>query len=304
MVAEKREVSREDYLHERAMLGVKGKRRKRLRSQYMGLMGKISGVARKQRRLLRRVPYVSVVSKVIIYERIRELDRSRERLLTQMRYIRTTELPILEEEIARELREFRQKKRPPPPPKRILSRIRIRLYNLERKPTPTGMFQGLFIIDGIVDVETGLVDWEFWLTKQEIDIAKYHFIGYWKGLAKWRSSEQIDLTYFDSPEGIPYGTEMVKYKRSGQGVPYTKNVPAEFIAKAEALTIGELIVGESSVEPEPNLNPTPKNTGVFFVEAFAIDADGVVKWHEIRNKWIYHLSNDIVEKIRSELGIE
>jgi len=294
---EKREVSREEYYKELSSLGVKGARRKRLRSEYFRILGRISGIAREQRILIRRIPYVDIIERVIIGERVRELDRERERLVAQLYHIRTTELPILEEEIDREVREFRLKKRPPPPPPPLkLHRIKIRLYNEEKKPTPTGMFQGLFDIDAIIDPETELVDWTWWLTVEEINIAKYHFIGYFKGMAKWRRPDQVDLAYFDEPKGIPYEDKAVKYK-------YSKNVPTDFILKAEALTVGELIIGESSKAPEPNPEPSPENMGIFVERFMIIDADGVVKWDEIRNRWIWHPTDDIVKRVREELKI-
>jgi len=172
---------------------------------------------------------------------------------------------------------------------------------MERAPTPSGMFQGFFEIDGIIDPETELVDWDFWLTKEEIEIAKYHFIGFWKGMAKWRNPNQVTLAYFDDPKGIPHEAEPVSYKRSKQGTPYTKNIPDSFIAKAEALTIGELIVGESSKEPEPNPDPTSETMGVYFERTMIIDADGSIKWDEIRGKWIWHPTEAQVERVKEEL---
>ncbi|MBA7638146.1 hypothetical protein ES703_45799 [subsurface metagenome] len=290
-------VSREEYLRERAMLGVLGKRRKRLRSSYMSLMGQISGIAREQRVLMRRIPGASIVTRVIIGDRIRELERQRAGLLARMRRIRILELPLLEEQFRTELREFKQKIVPPPPPKPPkLHRIHIRLYNMERAPTPSGMFQGFFEIDGIIDPETSMVDFDWWLTKEEIDIAKYHFVGYWKGMAKWRSTDQVSLAYFDDPEGIPHEAEPVSYKRA-----YTKRIPESFIAKAEALTIGELIVGESSKEPEPNPDPTSDTMGVWFERVMIISKEGSIKWDELRQKWIYHPTEAEIERVKEEL---
>lgn len=296
-MAEKRIVTWAEWASERGRLGAKTLKRKRLRSEYMSLMGRISGLAREERRLIRRIPYADIIERVIIGTRVRTIASERIRLLTQMRYIRTTELPILEEDIARERREFARKiVPPPPPPPPKLYRIKIRLYNEERKPTPTGMFQGFFDVDALIDPETGLVDWDFWLTKQEINIAKYHFVGYFKGMAKWRTPNQITLAYFDEPTGIPYETESPKYK-------YSKNVPAEFVAKAEGLTVGELIVGESSKEPKPNPEPTAENMGVFVQRFMIIDAKGAIKWDEIRNKWAYHPTEDMVKRVKEELKI-
>jgi len=296
-LAEKRIVTWAEWATERGRLGAKALKRKRLRSEYMSLMGRISGLAREERRLIRRIPYADIIERVIIGTRLTTIASERTRLLTQMRHIRTTELPFLEEDIRTERREFARKIVPPPPPPPLkLHRIKVRLYNEERKPTPTGMFQGLFDVDAIIDPETGLVDWDWWLTKEEINIAKYHFVGYFKGMAKWRTPDQISLAYFDEPTGIPYETETPKYK-------YSKNVPIEFIAKAEALTVGELIIGESSVEPKPNPEPTPANMGVYSERFMIIDADGVIKWDEIRERWIWHPTDDMVKRVKEELKI-
>lgn len=302
MAAPKRIVSWEEWQREFSRLGVLGKRRKRLRSKYFSLLGQISGIAREQRTLIRRIPYAGIIARVIIGDRIRELDRKRAGLLTRMRRIRILELPLLEEQIRTELRYFKTKIRPPPPPKPPkLHRIHIRLYNMERAPTPSGMFQGFFEIDGIIDPETELVDFDWWLTKEEIEIAKYHFIGFWKGMAKWRSPRQVSLAYFDDPKGIPYEESLVSYRRSKTGIPYTKRIPDSYIIKAEALTIGELIVGESSKEPEPNPDPSSETMGVYFERTMIIDKDGAMKWDELRQKWIYKPTESQIERVKEEL---
>ncbi len=300
-------VSNEEYYRELSLLGVYGAKRKRLRSRYFSFLGQISGIAREQQTLLRRVPYASLINRVIIAERLRELDQKRAGILSRMRRIGNAELPLLEEQIRKELDYFHTKIKPPPkPPKARLHRIHIRVYNMERAPTPSGMFQGFFEIDGIVDPDTGLVDFGWWLTNDEIEIAKYHFLGYWKGFAKWRSPSQLGLAYFDDPEGIPDEESPVTYKRSMRGTslkgtPYTKNVPESFVAKAETLTVGELIVGESSKEPEPNPDPTSENMGVYFERTMIISADGMIKWDEIRAKWAYHPTEAQVEQVKEEL---
>ena len=296
-MAEKRVVTWAEWASERGRLGAKALKRKRLRSEYFSLMGRISGLARERTTLVRRIPYAGIIERVIIGDRIREIDREWERLLTQMRHIRTTQLVAIDEEIRRERREFALKIVPPPPPPPLkLHRIKIRLYNMERKPTPEGMFQGFFDVDAIIDPETGLVDWDWWLTKEEINIAKYHFVGYFKGMAKWRIPDQVSLAYFDEPTGVPYETERVKYK-------YSKRVPRDFIARAEALTVGELIIGESSVEPKPNPKPTPENMGIYSERFMIIDKYGVIKWDEMRSRWIWHPTDYMVKRVKEELKI-
>ncbi|GAH89573.1 unnamed protein product, partial [marine sediment metagenome] len=197
-----------------------------------------------------------------------------------------------------ELAYFKQKIKPPPvPPKPRLHRIHIRLYNYERAPTPSGSFQTFWEIDGVIDPETKLIDWDFFLTKEEIEICRYHMIGFYKGFAKWRSPNQLGLAYFDDPKGIAYEGEPVMYKRTHQGRPYTKNIPESFVAKAESLTVGELIVGESSKEPEPVSEPE----GCFFERAMIIGADGSIKWDEIRNKWVWKPTAEQIKRVKEEI---
>lgn len=202
-----------------------------------------------------------------------------------------------------------------------LYRIKIRLYNEERKPTPTGMFQGFFDIDALIDPVTELVNWDWWLTKEEIRIAKYHFVNYFKDityhynedLKRWKGfitdiEKQARLAYFDEPTGIPYAEERVKYGR------FHKKIPSDFIIKAQTLTVRELIVGESSVEPEPNPKPTAENMGVFAERFMVISADGVIKWDELRPKWeewegrrrpkrAWRPTTEMVKRVKEELGI-
>ncbi|MBA7695023.1 hypothetical protein ES703_103640 [subsurface metagenome] len=219
-----------------------------------------------------------------------------------MRRIRILALPLVEEQIKTELQYFKTKIKPPPPPKPPrLHRIHIRLYNHAREPTPSGSFQTFWEIDGIIDPETGLVDFGWWLTKEEIEICRYHMVGFFKGFAKWRSPSQLGLAYFDDPKGIAHEGEPVMYKRTKQGRPYTKNIPESFVAKAEALTVGELIVGESSKEPEPNPDISSETMGVYFERAMIIDKDGSIKWDELRQKWIYKPTEEQVERVKEEL---
>ena len=280
-------VSREEYFRELGRLSGKIRRRRRLRSEYFSLMA-----------------------------RIRWYPERREEFLARMRDIREI-LAELEASIELERAEIARKVIPPPPPKRVLSRIKVRIYNEERKPTPKGMFQTFWDVDAMIDPETGLVDWDYEfktlpedmkkLTRFEINLAKHHMIGYFKGMAKWRTPEQLSLAYFDSPEGIPYETEAVKYKRKvTTGEPYAKNIPIEAIRKAERLTVGELIVGISSVEPKPVKNPE-EEMGVFFQRAMIVtyEEEGAItiKWDEIINKYIWRPSKEIIEKIKKELRL-
>lgn len=302
-LSEKIRVSRSEFFRELGLVSGKVRRRKALRSEYFSHLGYLSGLAREIRRLeerRRRYPPISIIEKEIITRRLASIAKERGTHIFHLSRIRKI-LADLRDSLERERARIRLKVIPPPPPKRVLHRIKIRLYNMQRKPTPTGMFQGFFDVDALIDPETELVDWDFWLTKEEVNIAKYHFVGYFKGMAKWRAPDQVTLAYFDDPEGIPHTEETVRYKRTGQGVPYAKNVPPEFITRAEGLTVGELIVGESSVDPTPNPDPKPENMGVYVQKFMVIDADGVIKWHETREKWAWHPTEAMVTRVKEEL---
>jgi len=337
-LAEKIRVSRSEYFRELGLLSAKIRRRRRLRSEYYRIMRSIrtEGLTRsdyfrlmrrirtlldERRRLQARLAVITYIRRprewMELQGRILQIDREREQILQRMRYIRRERerrltrmsdireiLQQLEADIERERMQIARKIIPPPPPKKILARIKIRIYNEERKPTPEGMFQGFFEIDALIDPETELPDWNWWLTRREVEIAKYHMIGYFKGMAKWRTPEQLSLAYFDSPEEIPYAPDKVEYKRKKlTGEPYAKNVPPDFIRRAERLTVGELIVGESSKAPRPNPDPKPENMGVYFEDAYIIDENGLIKWHERRDRWIYHPTEEDVEKVRRELKL-
>lgn len=195
-----------------------------------------------------------------------------------------------------------------------LYRIKIRLYNEITGPrgSPVGMFQGWFDIDAILDPATGMPRWDWWLTREEISVAKYHFVGYFKGLAShynvrlkrmkgfiYDPDTEIGQAYQTSLDGIPYAERRVRYGE------FTKGILAEYIRKAEKMTISELIVGESSVKPKPNLKPTAENMGVFFQQAMIIGPDGTIKWQERRDRWIRPPpTEEQVKKVKEELKIE
>ena len=189
-----------------------------------------------------------------------------------------------------------------------LYRIKIRLYNEVEGPhgSPKGMFQGWFDLDAILDPETGMVRWDWWLTALELRMAKTHMVGYFKGMARWatRPEEHIGQAYLDEMLGIPDGERKATYARTAKGVPITKGIPSEFVRKAEQMTVADLIVGESSVEPKPNPNPEASNMGVFFQQAMIIKPDGTVKWQERRSRWVWHPTDDQVKKVKEELRIE
>jgi len=163
-----------------------------------------------------------------------------------------------------------------------LSRIKVRLYNMARTGrTPQGMFQGFFEIDALVDPITGEVDWSWWLTQEQLQEAKYHMVGYFKGMSKWNPPQQVLDSYLD-PTGIPGPREGVNYKRKANGETYTRNVPQEYVARAERMKMSELITGESSAEPKRSNSPR----GVNFDKVFIVGDDGQVRWQENRGREI------------------
>jgi len=224
-----------------------------------------------------------------------EYERARTAFLRQRRAVQRTIKDIREEEARLELKYSLLPK---------LHRIKIRLYNRERrKPTPEGMFQTFWEIDALIDPVTEEPEGDWWLTREEIEIAKYHMIGYFKGMAKWHPPGQLSMAYFTEDEGIPYEDEAVSYKRKRTGEPYAKRVPDDFIRRAERMTVRELILGVSSKTPEPNPEPSRENMGVFFEDAMIIDEFGVVKWQERRLRWIWHPTEEQIERVKRELGI-
>jgi len=188
-----------------------------------------------------------------------------------------------------------------PPPG--LYKIKIRIYNEEyRKPTPTGMFQGWFDIDARLDPATGLVDWDYHLTKTEVNICRYHFIGYWKGMSKWRKPGELSLSFFMDErikeKGIPYAELTPTYQRPYET--YAPGIPTTFIEKALKLTMKDLIIGESSVTPKPIIDPD-KELGIWFQKVMIIDSAGVIRWHEERSRWIWRPSKELITKVKEEL---
>jgi len=185
-----------------------------------------------------------------------------------------------------------------------LYKIKIRIYNQEyRKPTPQGMFQGWFDIDARLDPGTGLVDWDYHLTKTEIEICRYHFIGYWKGMAKWQTPERLQLSWYmdekTREKGIPTAELTPTYKRPYET--YAPNIPTTFIEKALKLTMKDLIIGESSVTPKAITNPD-RELGIFFQKVMIISAAGEIKWHEERMRQIWRPSPDLISRVKRQLG--
>ena len=112
--------------------------------------------------------------------------------------------------------------------------------------------------------------------------------------------------YFEretAEEGIPYREEPVSFKmKKRTGELYVKNVPYWWIERARRLTVEELVVGESSVEPREIVD-LEEEMGVYFEKAMIIDEGGEVKWCEWIEEWVWHpLPPEYVERMRRELG--
>jgi len=179
-----------------------------------------------------------------------------------------------------------------------LYRIKIRLYAVKKRKEYYLTFQGFFDIDAILNPETGLPVWDWWLTKQEIQIAKYHFHGYWKGGVKKPKPftvGEIELGY----QTDLTGASLREYLEKTTEFRYTKDVPEEYKRLARTMTLGEIIVGLSNIKPRPTDLPE----GVFFEYAMIIDEDGYIKWMERRDRWAWKPPAEIVDRVRKELGI-
>lgn len=114
MVERTREVSRSEYMAELGNVGRKVKRRKRLLREWRSMRGRLGWLTRRRNELIRRIPYVGIIERVRIGEEIGLIDKEMMSLRTQMRHIRSTELPALNEDIDRERREIAEKILPPP----------------------------------------------------------------------------------------------------------------------------------------------------------------------------------------------
>jgi hypothetical protein len=217
----------------------------------------------------------------------------------QINYYRT-EAAALRLEITEEQERIEYKQSILPPAKQLV-RFKLRLYNMVgSSSTPKGMFQTWWIIDGVMEPDTGDIDRDWWLTLQEIEIAKYHMIGYFKGMAKWMDPSGVGQAYFNERGGISAPDSRAEYARKKSGETYTKNIPPSVVSMAEGMYVDELIVAISSEEPEPSDEPL----GVFFERAMVIDAQGNIKWDEIRNKWVWSPTESIKNRVREELGLE
>jgi len=203
-----------------------------------------------------------------------------------------SEIRHLKSEIARLEAEIAHKVVVP-----VLYRVKIRLYNEEITPeSPTGMFQGWFDIDAILDPKTGLPKWDWWLTDREIRIAKRDMWAEFNAPPSWQPIEGTLLAYMEERKGIAHATpeyvdETPVFKpRYPLGAP----VPEEFRGK---FTIEDLIVGLSSVKPTPTTEPE----GVFKQKIMVIKEDEINYYKEI-NAWIWRVPRTIKEEVKKELA--
>jgi len=182
-----------------------------------------------------------------------------------------------------------------------LYRVKIRLYAVRQRGRYYLTFQGFFDIDAIINPETGLPVWDWWLTKQEIEIAKYHFHGYWKGGVKRPKPfavDEIQQAYLTDFKGI----SLPEYLEKSTTILRSKDVPEEYQRLARTMTLREIIVGLSNIKPRP-IKDLEKEMGVFFEYAMIIDQDGNVKWMERRDRWAWKPPKEIVDRVKKELGI-
>ena len=180
-----------------------------------------------------------------------------------------------------------------------LYRVKIRLYAVKRRREYYLTFQGFFDIDAILDPETGLPVWDWWFTQMEIRDAKFHFHGYWKGgieRPKAFTPAEIGQAYLTDYTGI----STREYRERTPEFKYTKRVPEDYLRIARRMTLEEIIIGISNIQPRPTAEPE----GVFFEYAMIIDEKGNIKWMDKRDTWAKEYPDDIIRKVKEELGLE
>ena len=175
--------------------------RERIRSRSIEIASLESRIAELEARLSRASPVERFISRMVI--------ASLRRRLAAYRGWQTrdeAEVARLQRRIERELARLKEKV------VRRLYRIKIRLYAIRSRAPPRPgekpyylTFQGFFDVDAILNPETGLPIWSWWLTMTEIEYAKYHFHGYWKGgveKPKPFNIEEIKQAYLTEYTGI------------------------------------------------------------------------------------------------------
>jgi len=203
----------------------------------------------------------------------------------------------LQTQIAEEEEELKRKYEALPK----LFRVKIRLYAVKERRNYYLTFQGFFDVDAILDPSTGLPVWDWWLTKQEIQIAKYHFHGYWKGgvgKPKPFDVEEIGQAYLTDY----MGTSTPEHLEKPTEFKYTKDVPEEYKRLAATITLRETIIGLSNIKPRQVKDPDTE-MGVFFEYAMIIDENGYIKWMERRDRWAWKPSKEIIDRVKKELGL-
>jgi len=179
-----------------------------------------------------------------------------------------------------------------------LYRVKIRLYAVKERRKYYLTFQGFFDVDAIINPETGLPVWDWWLTKMEIEYAKYHFHGYWKGGVKRPKPfavADIEQAYLTEYTGIA----REEYLEKSPNFKYAKDVPSEYMRLARTMTLKEIIIGLSNIKPRPTKEPE----GVFFEYALIIDEEGNIKWMDRRDRFVWKPTKEIIDRVKKELGI-
>lgn len=208
------------------------------------------------------------------------------------------EIPRLELDISAEEERLKQKRAALP----RLHRVKIRLYAVREDPERPGYyltFQGFFDIDAILDAETELPIWDWWLTTQEIEYAKYHFHGYWKGgVDKPKPFDEGDIrqAYLTDDGGIALPEDL-------DAIPqfkHHKNIPQGYLNRAANMTLREIIVGISNIKPRPTDEPE----GVYFEYVLIIDESGAIKWMDHRDRYVWKPPQDVIDRVKEELGLE
>ena len=192
----------------------------------------------------------------------------------------------------------------PPVP---LFRIKIRLYAVKRRRDYYLTFQGFFDIDAILDPETDLPIWDWPLTQLEIRNAKYHFQNYWwtrKDFTPVFSQDDIEQAYLTDERGISIREHLglrpeVKHTKRDR-ITHVSTVPEEYLRLIRTLTLREIVIGMSNIQPRPISEPE----GVFAEYFMIIDETGNIKWMDNRNRFIWKPTQDMIDRVKEELGLE
>ena len=204
------------------------------------------------------------------------------------------EIASLEAQIETEQARLQKKREALPK----LYRVKIRLYAVKKRKNYYLTFQGFFDIDAILDPETGWPVWDWWLTEEEIRMAKFHFHGYWtpkEGLIPVFSQDEIERAYLTDVTGVARSKDLEELAK----IRYTKRVPEEYLRVAKTMTLRDVIVGISNIKPRPTKEPE----GVFCQYMMIVDDQGYIKWMDRRNKFVWKPTRAMIDRVKEELGL-